>query len=369
MIIDINPLDTLFFKDGKPFSLGEETWADGIFPPPPSVIYGALRSAFFAQQNQSIALANEAGDRSRGLEIKQISIVAKGMQIYPLPLDLAHAKDEAGSSDEEKEYEVFFLERKPNNYMSSLSGVMKDNGSQQPLKYFLSPPNDKSIEILEGGYFSRVSLQSYLGGNEKNFPAYKIDDYLKREPKVGIARDDHTRTTQEARLYRVGMQRLKDVHFIVEFENLKLSEEGFLKLGGEGKAVSYKTDQFPAVEQPELQGKQFKLYLATPGLLTNGWLPGWINPKTLTGKYPGTNIEVQLIAAGVGKPLFIGGFDMKQQKPKEMRKAVPAGSVYYFEVLGEVPEDQLRTLRPTLFCDYEDRIKEGFGITHLGVVV
>jgi CRISPR-associated protein Cmr3 len=48
MIIELNPLDTLFFRDGKPFAMGEETWADGIFPPPPSVIYGALRTAWFA---------------------------------------------------------------------------------------------------------------------------------------------------------------------------------------------------------------------------------------------------------------------------------------------------------------------------------
>ena len=32
MIIEMNPLDTLFFRDGKPFSMGDETWADAIRP-------------------------------------------------------------------------------------------------------------------------------------------------------------------------------------------------------------------------------------------------------------------------------------------------------------------------------------------------
>ena len=33
MLAKITPLDTVFFRDGKPFSWGEETWAEGIFPP------------------------------------------------------------------------------------------------------------------------------------------------------------------------------------------------------------------------------------------------------------------------------------------------------------------------------------------------
>ena len=59
MTIQLDALDTLFFKDGKPFSLGEETWADGIFPPPPSVVYGATRTALISSGLSSRSL--EAG--------------------------------------------------------------------------------------------------------------------------------------------------------------------------------------------------------------------------------------------------------------------------------------------------------------------
>ena len=47
MHISIKPFDCLFVRDGKPFSMGDEVWASGIFPPPPSVVYGALRTAWF----------------------------------------------------------------------------------------------------------------------------------------------------------------------------------------------------------------------------------------------------------------------------------------------------------------------------------
>lgn len=39
--------DTLFFRDGKPFSMGDDVWANGVFPPYPSTLYGALRASYF----------------------------------------------------------------------------------------------------------------------------------------------------------------------------------------------------------------------------------------------------------------------------------------------------------------------------------
>ena len=35
----------------------------------------------------------------------------------------------------------------------------------------------------------------------------------------------------------------------------------------------------------------------------------------------------------MGKYTSIGGFDVERGRPKPMKRAVPAGSVYYFELL------------------------------------
>ena len=35
-IIEIEALDTLFFRDGKPFTMGQDTVGESIFPPHPS---------------------------------------------------------------------------------------------------------------------------------------------------------------------------------------------------------------------------------------------------------------------------------------------------------------------------------------------
>ncbi|MDJ0618409.1 MAG: type III-B CRISPR module-associated Cmr3 family protein [Calothrix sp. MO_192.B10] len=40
----ITPLDILLFRDSKPFSPGEGSWAKGMFPPMPITMFQALRS-------------------------------------------------------------------------------------------------------------------------------------------------------------------------------------------------------------------------------------------------------------------------------------------------------------------------------------
>lgn len=42
---EIEPLDVLLFREAKPFSPGESSWAKGLFPPFPSTVFQALRSA------------------------------------------------------------------------------------------------------------------------------------------------------------------------------------------------------------------------------------------------------------------------------------------------------------------------------------
>ncbi|HEC25711.1 MAG TPA: hypothetical protein ENI54_06865, partial [bacterium] len=62
MIVEIDALDTLFFRDGKPFTMAENRWADTVFPPFPSVIYGALRSAYFANHIEELGKAKTDDD-------------------------------------------------------------------------------------------------------------------------------------------------------------------------------------------------------------------------------------------------------------------------------------------------------------------
>lgn len=48
----IEPLDILLFRESKPFSPGDGSWAKGQFPPAPITVFQALRSALEARTNK-----------------------------------------------------------------------------------------------------------------------------------------------------------------------------------------------------------------------------------------------------------------------------------------------------------------------------
>ena len=91
MRIRISALDTLFFRDGKPFTMGEETWADGVFPPYPSVLYGALRTWYIA--NHPDGISQRLIDESAGIRISSLHYRLPSGLHLPLPLDFVEPKN------------------------------------------------------------------------------------------------------------------------------------------------------------------------------------------------------------------------------------------------------------------------------------
>ena len=136
-----------------------------------------------------------------------------------------------------------------------------------------------------------------------------------------------------------------------------------IKLGGEGKFVSVQNlaksieIPFPKIDN------NFLLYISTPTIFKKGWLPDWIDKDSLKGKIPNTDLTVKLLTASIGKPDLIGGFDMAKRKPKPMYKAVPSGSVYFFEIL-EGNSSELEKIHQKSISDIYP--EQGFGICYVG---
>lgn len=360
MKIRIKALDTLFFRDGKPFNMREDSWATGIFPPPPSVLFGVLRSAFLSQQGFS----DENIGKSGNLVIKQILLEKEnargtlGELVFAAPYDCV--VENKGEPNEVR----YLLELKERAGVSNY-----DEALSRQLTLPAGAGGRRVVaETLGGGdhLIAEADFEDYIG--EQDIPQYlSIQDFMSLEPKIGIGRDNRTRVSAESELYRVGMQRLQGkegsrLNLIVEFEGLDLERAGLLKIGGEGKTAVYEEYEGSlSIEAPELEDNLFKLYMATPALFEKGWRPSWI-AEDGTGKHEG--LEMRLLAAAVGKPLSVGGFDIKKRKPKPMLKAVPPGSVYYFELLSGKPEDIPSVFHQQCISDFKKA--EGFGLTFLG---
>lgn len=361
MKIRIKALDTLFFRDGRPFNMGDESWATGIFPPPPSVLYGVLRSAFLSQagfNERNIA-------RSGKLIIRQLFLEREsdGELLFWAPYDCV-VKDK----NDRRRKEGFLLQLQDRKAVANYD---------ERLSHQLVAPKGEDgrrleVETLGGGEYL-VSQADFKGYLQRQAPPEEISisKYISMEPKIGIGRSNKTRVSAESQLYRVGMQRLagtgkggEKINLIIEFEGIELASEGLLKIGGEGKSAAYEScDEDFALPSPGLSGGLFKLYLATPALFANGWLPDWLDEKGI-GTYAG--LELRLIAAAIGKPLSIGGFDIKKKTPKPMLKAVPVGSVYYFRLLAGNPEAVVSAFHQKCISDFKP--EEGFGLSFLGKV-
>lgn len=112
-------------------------------------------------------------------------------------------------------------------------------------------------------------------------------------------------------------------------------------LGGERRLAHWQAERSctawhcPAALHTALKpAKRVRLVLATPGIFKHGWLPGWLDETSLQGTLPGTSVQLRLLGACIDrwKPISGWGLENGNIGPKPIRRLVPAGSVYFFEV-------------------------------------
>jgi len=369
MKLFIEPNDVLMFRDGRPFAGGDEHFARGIFPPSPATIYGALRSHILSvksgefdtyKNDASIIdreITDEIGtpDEPGSLVLRQFALAGRdgsGLeQFLPIPGDVVKEKDENGR-------------------LHLLSPVHFPGGR---LMTDLPEGLNNMWITTEGameaasGFLSSVEMEKYLLG-EIPTPT-ESERLFSIEERTGIGKSPVTRSVEAGRLYSVEYFRLnKDFGFVVEVQGTELlPESGIMRLGGDHRSVKYKTvscNDIPLepVKNMIVDRRRFKLVLTTPAIFKQGWLPGWINPGTKHGDING--VKVRLTGACVGKPVGIGGYNLARNIPKLMKKAAPAGSVYFFEVTDGNPEKLFEIL--WLKSISEEKSQEGFGITLIG---
>lgn len=358
MEIRIKPFDTLFFRDGKPFTMGEETWADSNLLPSPSVIYGTLRTAIATQNDISFdTLADNTELGLNDFSVKnifyRIDTLKGAVNVLPLPLDLVEYDKEDNikeAEQKEKLYEVKPLDIKVFKSIASKSKAF--------LKYSAVAKDFEQVDGLENGLILISEFEKYLLSelSDNKTLAHKLTDFIESEPKLGIGREDLTRTSDDGSLYRTDLKRMKDFEIGVSFDSITYNEfSPLVRLGGEGKIVniSSKTGLPTRIARKPIvfHNNRFKIYFATPTILING------QPDLSR-----LGINAQLVAACIGKPLSIGGFNMKSGKAKPMYKVVPAGSVFYYESENEV--SVLNSQQGTSLS--EEQSEQGFGIAYFG---
>lgn len=356
-VIEIKPIDTLFFRNGKPFDMGEDNWAEGIFPPSPRSFYGAIRSAYFAANPSLMELANTNEDPTNSLRINSFWIKRGDGLFCPSPLDYVREKnDKTGRlipAKLVKESKVF-------------AGVAK---SGYPFEFI--PYSNDDVQSSVGYMIDSHALFDYHPDDD--IYGYEVNSFFSSEPKIGVGLDNKTRSNSEGKLYRVGLNRLhslfdqgkrafkEQVSFVLDYDFDFVPK--ILKLGGEGKTAICSiynngkiTKEIQSPDQSE-ESKFFRMVFLTPSFLEMGW-------KLDLSEFLDNEFEIELISAFVGKSEAIGGWNIKEKKPKPMKKAIPAGSTYYFQITSDHSFDDVMTeLKKTPVLNSDEQAgREGFGL-------
>jgi CRISPR-associated protein Cmr3 len=392
MQIFIEPSDVLLFRDGRPFSAGEGHRARSIFPPTPNTIQGVIRSKVLAErcgryqeyrdgclhcpENNNCTIPEEIGTPAHNhygnLQIKG-TLLAKHEKsdltaYFPVPTDIVQVKKK---NDPAPESQL--------RYLSPLREKIPGINDLAYSLHSLWTTESTPIEAVQG-FLTQQNLVNYLlGENPGN--VVSSDKLYERESRFGIEVDNNIQAVKEGKLYQTEFIRCKEnIGLYIEFEGIKNlsanpdSDIGLIGIGGENRVASYTNTigidwrDFKDKLMTQLKGSDgFKIYLATPTIFDSehqqGWLPKWINPNTLSGEYEG--IKLKLVSAAISGYQTIGGWDVAHNKPKPTRRAVMAGSVYYFQTEA-TPEEILKAFHWQNLADEKSEAQIGYGLSLVG---
>lgn len=393
MIINIKPIDVLFFRDSKPFARGSEHFASSIFPPYPQTLYGALRTKVLEElgcdfdkfKNNQVEFRNKNFINKLNIKeevLKRELGTVENLGTFKLQGPLLLFKDDCIYV--KCPFDVKKLD--DNNYkiLTPFEWEKVSLESDFNLSNYPHTFTDKILEDVSGYISLRDLIDFYLLNQKNNCKIIPHNEIFVYEPRVGIALNPQTNTTEEGKLYMVNYVRLKDDwSFYAKIENLSaLPKEGAIRFGGASRVCYYKTlenDPFRFYTQENVeqklkerisQTKEFKLVFLTPTIFKNGWLPNNIKFESNNNNYnyilETPKIKAKLLTACLERPKYISGWDIANKKPKPLKKLVPAGSVYYFELIGGSVDDLFNEFNFKNFSDENPNL--GFGLTMIGGV-
>jgi CRISPR-associated protein Cmr3 len=233
--------------------------------------------------------------------------------------------------------------------------------------------NVRLPELPEGkvGYKGLEQTWITLAGWEKllngKTPAkedvIKAADLFDNEPRLGIARNNQTRSVLEGKLYQTQHLRLKnDVTIELDVKGLnedlieKLpieTKHEILRLGGEGRmAILEKKSHYLHLPLPTLiidkQPLKIVIHFITPAYFgEHQMFPKEFEKKEkeIDGQtvWLGSlfDIELKIEAAVIGKAHREGGWDMQKHQPRAVKSYIPAGSAWFCKVETEISAKEL----------------------------
>lgn len=359
----IKPLDPLISRDARQFRAGSPmhsfNWLTN------TVIAGAVRTVLWKESDDPES--RETLEALKKIPVKGNFPVLDEKIYFPRPLDIIKSAENI--------YQI-----KP--------GKFPDNsGANMPVKGLLPsfPDNEEDFKPDKlNAFWDKDMIIHWLIHGKKNFT---LDESLtlsapSHDERVHASIDTSTGTSRDGMLFSTtGLdfihkngddknfqpERFSQCEISADIGSLNLPARFVAPVGGERRLAEFsRCDDDSALWEcpedfPEIGGN-LRLVLASPAIFAKGWLPDWIDAETLTGIIPNTNAEAKLISAVTERWQPVSGWYYEHGKtgPKSMRRAVPAGSVYFFRIMNGTLEAKSLWLQSV--CTEEQNINDGFGL-------
>jgi len=341
------PVDVLYLRGNRLFG-DPGAHGEALMPPWPSLVAGALRSrmlvdrgmdpARFAEGNAALppALATCLGgvERPGTFRIGFFAVARRaGTEVEPLlpvPADLAVRGENA---------DFLVPAELPISVRTSF-----------PLRLTPVLRAADAGKAEEAMWLGLEGLALYLAGSPiRKQHLVRAHEIWKTDLRLGIALDGSRRTALEGHLYTAEAVALDHgCGFVVRVEGADglVPREGVLRFGGDGRAAVIGECVFKMPEPPweEIErARRFRLVLATPGIFADGWLPPGTREAPDGATWDLFGLRARLVSACVPRAQVVSGWDLARQQPKPAVRAVPVGTVYWFDSM-EGPIDGLRRL-------------------------
>lgn len=347
-------LDTWFFKESRPLEAIGGAQLGSTFPPPASTLIGAIRStlgeACGVNWHQYVKNEGRAADWQAligtptdltPLSFQGPFLTYQKKRVFPAPLSLMLA-----TVNDQVRYTHLRPADQP---------CVCDLGAVR-----LPQKQDKTLlgaKLAENHYLTEQGLLAVLSGQApKKADVLKADALFDTEERLGIARDQATRRPLDGLLYQTCHIRPRSetgvaivVQGLQQSQFKGLSQQGVVRLGGEGRLGAWQRQKVSPLPKPIIKGTRLLLCLLTHAAFEQGWLPDGFEMVTAeshgrscqywVGELAGK--KVRLISCVTGKPVREGGWDLANKKPRELRGLVPAGSCYFLECDSEQDAKQV----------------------------
>ncbi|GIW88025.1 MAG: CRISPR-associated protein Cmr3 [Isosphaeraceae bacterium] len=402
--LELTAHDPIIARDGRPFGLGQGNRMRGLSWPLPSVVAGSLRSALVK------ASPNLDFTRATPVELLRVEVAGifpcSGGQLYlPAPNDCVW---------EENSGTVFRVGPVP---LQEGEGADFPVPDLSPVQLTTDQARDDFKVKAVPAWWPLNKYEQWLTMADAELPATWFDamflDAAKRDIRDHICLNAETGTAAEGLIFategltlthlpRFGSRdsqpsskRFAEITLSVRVTSAeKVSAyvdqlNIWSPLGGERRLVHWqRSDQLRLWKCPDAvrtvleRATRIRMVLASPAIFDHGWLPAWLDSRSLQGRPLGDGPTLKLVGACISRWRAVSGWAYAPHSelngrrrvvpedspgPKAIRRMVPAGGVYFFEKVDGDARVLASNgwLKPVSDAPHDRR--DGFGLAVWGI--